>query len=465
MTTSNRPSQPLPPPPATLHFVGIGGIGMSGLARILKIWGYTITGSDAVESAQTAALRAMDIPVVIGHHDPALASHADMLVTSKRAAANAAVEIDAAVANGAKVIRRGDLLGMAAATRVGVAVAGSHGKSTTSAMISVALRTLGADPTFAVGAILAATGTNAEPGSGEHFVAEADEFDRSFLGLFPDIAVITSVAFDHPDIYADQAAYDQAFVDFAGNIRAGGTLIIASDDAGSARVRQHLPTRTDLTIQTFGQDDQADWWLTGDATARTLLDPDGGEHALKPKVPGTYNARNAVAAVAAIHAAGFSIADAIRGVEAFTGIGRRFEFKGDYRGVPIVDDYAHHPEEIAAVIAAAREHFAGKRLIVVHQPHTYSRTWALLQEFAASLDLADEVVLMDIYGVGEDNPHRLSSADLAARMRRNVILATTPTEAAGFVRELIGTEADAVVLTIGAGSVTQVGPLLVQSAT
>ncbi|MCO5216123.1 MAG: UDP-N-acetylmuramate--L-alanine ligase [Thermomicrobiales bacterium] len=460
---TDRTPETLPPPPATLHFIGIGGIGMSALARILSIWGYTVTGSDANESTQTQALRAMGIPVIIGHDDPSLASHADIVVTNKRAAANASIELDAAIANSARIIKRGDLLGMAAAEKYGIAVAGSHGKSTTSSMLSVALRTLDADPTFAVGAIIAATGTNAEPGAGPHFVVEADEFDRSFHGLFPNVAIVTSVAFDHPDIYADQEEYDQSFVEFVNNIRTNGTLIIASDDPGCQRVLANLH-RLDIIIRTFGEDDGAHWRLSGDASHRIVRDPEGNEHAFQPKMPGKHNARNAVAAIAALHAAGFSVEDAIRGVESFTGLGRRFEHKGEINGVSIIDDYAHHPEEITEVLRAAREHFVGKRLIVVHQPHTYSRTHSLMDEFAASLDLADDVVLMEIYGVGEANPYNISSADLAARMRKSVSLAVTPEAAADIVRQLLGDDTHAVVFTIGAGTVTQVGPLLVASA-
>jgi len=465
VTSNPRTPTQLPAPPATFHFVGVGGIGMSGLARILKMWGYHVSGSDIAESAQTAALREMDIPVVIGHDDPALASQANIIVTNKRAAANAAVEIDAAVANGAQVIKRGDLLGMAAAGRFGIAVAGSHGKSTTSGMLSVALRTLNADPTFAVGAIVAATGTNAEPGTGEHFVVEADEFDRSFLGLFPNVAIITSVAFDHPDIYSDQDDYEDAFVEFVKNIRPHGTLIIAGDDAGAQRVEGRVAKleRDDLTVQTFGESAGLDWVLGGDGQKRVLTDPDGHDHVLNLRMPGKHNARNATAAIAAIHASGFSIDDAIHGVESFTGIGRRFEYKGQVNGVDVIDDYAHHPEEIAAVIHAAREHYAGKRLIVVHQPHTYSRTWSLMDAFAQSLDGADDVVLMEIYGVGEVNEHNIAAADMAAKMSINVVLVDTPLEAAAAARDLLGDDGEAVILTLGAGTITQVGPLLVTS--
>lgn len=459
----NRQAEPLPPPPATFHFIGIGGIGMSGLARILKIWGYEVSGSDIAESEQTARLREMGIPVMIGHNDPAYASRANIIVTNKRAAANASVEIDAGLANGARLIKRGDLLGMAASERFGIAVAGSHGKSTTSGMLSVALRTLEADPTFAVGAIVAATGTNAEPGNGEHFVVEADEFDRSFHGLFPNVAIITSVAYDHPDIYADQAEYDEAFVEFVRNIKPNGTLVIAGDDSGACRVIAEVLAlgRDDLSVQTFGEDEGFDWALRGDASKRVLTDPSGTEHELHLKIPGKHNARNAVAAIAALHAAGFTVEDAVRGVESFTGIGRRFEFKGQVNGVDVIDDYAHHPDEITAALHAAREHYAGKRIIAVHQPHTYSRTWSLMDEFASSLDLADDVVLMEVYGVGEANEHGISSADLGAKMKAQPTIVATPEEAAGAVQSLLGNDTNAVVLTLGAGTITGVGPILV----
>lgn len=464
MTDNFRASKQMPSRPATFHFIGIGGIGMSGLARILKMWGYEVSGSDIAESAQTAALRALDIPVIIGHDDPAFASKATILVTNKRAAANAKIELDAGVANGAQIIKRGDLLGMAAAERFGIAVAGSHGKSTTSGFLSVALRTLEADPTFAVGAIVAATCTNAEPGQGEHFVVEADEFDRSFHGLFPNVAIITSVAFDHPDIYKDQDDYDDAFVEFARNIKQNGTLVIAGDDAGSRRVIERLKAtdRSDITIQTFGETDDCDWQLQGDGRERVIVDPTGKRHVLNLRMPGKHNARNAIAAVAALHASGFGVVDAVRGVDAFTGIGRRFEFKGQISGNDIIDDYAHHPDEIAAVLHAAKEHYPGKRIIAVHQPHTYSRTWSLLGEFATALDLADDVVLMEIYGVGEVNEHNISSADLAAKMSTAPVIVDSPAEAADAVRDLLGGDDNAVILTLGAGTVTNVGPLLAE---
>lgn len=466
MVNDIRIPESLPSLPATFHFIGIGGIGMSGLARILKMWGYQVSGSDIADSAQTVALRQMGIPVVIGHHDPTLAAEADILVTNKRAAANAHVEIDAGIANGARIVRRGDLLGMAAGERFSIAVAGSHGKSTTSGMLSVALRTLEVDPTFAVGAIVAATGTNAEPGQGPHFVVEADEFDRSFHGLFPNVAIITSVSFDHPDIYNGPQEYDQAFIEFIANIQPNGTVIIAGDDAGSQRIIAALSelNRPDLIVQTFGESDHCDWKLRGDAAQRLLIDPANQEHVLTLRLPGRHNARNGVAAIAALHAADFSVAEAVRGVDSFTGIGRRFEYKGRINDVDVIDDYAHHPDEIAAVVQAVRDHYVGKRIIAVHQPHTFTRTYSLMDEFAAALDLADDVVLMDIYGVGEVNEHSISSRDLASKMDSEPNLVTTLEEAANAVRSLLGNDNNAIVLTLGAGPVTEVGPLLVTTS-
>lgn len=457
-------AESLPAPPATFHFIGIGGIGMSALARILTMWGHKVTGSDAVESAQVLALREMGIPVVIGHHDPTFASLADMVVTNKRALANAETELDAAKAAGARIIRRADLLGIIANEKVSVAVAGSHGKSTTSGMLSVALRELGQDPTFAVGAIVAATGTNAEPGDGPHMVVEADEFDRSFLALFPNVAIITSVAFDHPDIYEGQDDYDQAFVDFSAQIKPHGHLVIAGDDAGASRVHSRVRElgREDLTISMFGENGGWDWSLEGREGQWTVTDRSGTQRDLPLAVPGRHNARNAVAALAALDALGMPVDRSIKALGVYEGIGRRFEHKGTVNGVDVIDEYAHHPEEITAVLNAARDVYPGRRIVAVHQPHTYSRTHALMKEFASSLELADLVVLMEIYGVGEVNEHHISSAHMASLIRKAVTLASDPADAAEKTRALM--QPGDVVMTVGAGSVTQVGPLLIQGA-
>ncbi|HVL24012.1 MAG TPA: UDP-N-acetylmuramate--L-alanine ligase [Thermomicrobiales bacterium] len=453
----------LPPSPATFHFIGIGGIGMSGLARILHAWGYRVSGSDAADSAQVAALRALGIEVVIGHDDPTLAGLADVVVTTLRAVVNAPLEVDAAISAGARLVKRGQLLGMIGNARRLAAVAGTHGKSTTSGMLTVALRALGADPTYAVGAIIGATGTNADPGDGPHMVVEADEFDRAFHFLRPEIGLITSVAYDHPDIYPDQQSYDEAFVEYARNITPGGTLIVAGDDPGCRRVIGAVRAldRPDLTITTFGETDDVDWRLARTAPGWSVTGPDGQTHPISLAVPGRHNARNATAAIAVLAAFGFTAEQAIAGVAAYTGIGRRFEHKGTVRGAAVVDDYAHHPDELNAVLSAAREHFPGRRIIAVHQPHTYTRTEALMPEFAASLEQADVVVLLDIYSSGEENTHQISSADLGRLIQRPVHLAAGPEDAVATVLEVL--EENDVVLTLGAGDITRVGPLLMQT--
>lgn len=460
-----RTSATLPPPPATFHFVGIGGIGMSGLARILTMWGYKVTGSDAVESAQTESLRAMGVPVVLGHDDPTYAGLADVVVTNKRAAANAKTELDAADASGARVLKRGDLLGMVANARLSVCVAGSHGKSTTSGMLATALRNLDADPTFAVGAIVAATGTNAEPGEGPHMVVEADEFDRSFHGLFPNVAIITSVAFDHPDIFDNQDDYDEAFVEFVRNIKPDGYLIIAGDDNGCERVLSgvHGLERHDLTISTFGETEGVGWKLGRGDAGWVVTDPVGTAHAMPLAVPGRHNARNAIAALAALTALGIDVDAGIRALSAYQGIGRRFDAKGSVNGADVIDDYAHHPDEVTAVLSAARETYPGRRVVAVHQPHTFSRTHALMKEFADSLQLADVIVLMDIYGVGEENTHHISSAHLGSLIAKPVHLVSGPAEAATKALEVI--RPGDIVMTIGAGTVTLVGPLMIDAGT
>lgn len=449
----------LPPPPATFHFIGIGGIGMSGLARILTIWGHRVTGSDAVESANTQALRILGIPVVIGHDDPTYAGLADIVVTNKRAAANAKTELDAADAAGARIVKRGDLLGMVANEKTSIAVAGSHGKSTTSAMLAVALRALNADPSFAVGAILAATGTNAEPGDGPYMVVEADEFDRSFHGLHPDVAIVTSVAFDHPDIYEDQAAYDEAFVQFCRQIKPNGHLIVAGDDPGAQRVRQAFGRegRADVTVHTFGDTGACDWRLAQVEGARWRVHgPEGIDVELALQIPGHHNARNGLAGLIALHALGFDVAEAARALGTFAGISRRFEHKGEINGATIIDDYGHHPDEVATVLREAHKMYPGRRIVAVHQPHTYSRTHALMREFAEALEQADQIVLMDIYGVGEANEHGISSAHMASLIRKPVVLTGDVSDTAETVKRLI-TPGD-VVMTIGAGDITRVGP-------
>ncbi len=451
-----------PPPPATVHFIGIGGISMSGLAEMLQDAGYTITGSDSTASPAVDALRGRGIPVVIGHEDPAFASQADVVVSTRRAELQASTELTAAEANGALIVKRGQLLAMIANPLRCLAVAGTHGKSTTSGMLAIALRALGQDPGYAVGAKIPGVLGNTAAGAGEFMVVEADEFDRSFLWLRAEVSIITSVSFDHPDSYADQRDYDDAFVMFARHTKPGGTLVIAADDPGCRRVTAALGDERALpfSIVTFGESEDTDWRVAQAGDQWMFHAANGEDVEARLGVPGAHNARNAIAAVAALHAVGYSPREAVQAVERFTGVGRRFEHKGQVGGVDVVDDYAHHPEEIAAVVAAAHMRYADRRLVVVHQPHTYTRTKLLLTAFAQSLDLADEVVLLDIYPGGETDDLGVSSKDLLALLHVSAQAVAGPEEAATEVAR--GARDGDVVMTLGAGDITLTGARILE---
>nr|MBA2247712.1 UDP-N-acetylmuramate--L-alanine ligase [Chloroflexia bacterium] len=458
--------RPLPLPPAMIHFIGIGGISMSGLATMLLDKGYAVSGSDIVDSAPTQLLRARGVEIVLGHHDPRLASRADVVVSTRRAELQAAIELEGARAAGALIVKRGQLLGMIARELISVAVAGTHGKSTTTALITTALVNLGLDPSYAVGAHMPLLGNNTASGSGPHMTIEADEFDRSFLWLFPDVAIVTSVSFDHPDIYADQVDYDGAFLQFARNIKQGGTrrgtLVLAADDPGCQRLREALLLEGDpgFTIVTFGEVGEPDWRLDGDDKGWHFIDARGRAHRADLGIAGRHNARNALAATAALAGLGIEPERAIPALAAFTGVGRRFEHKGRIHHVDVIDDYAHHPEELSAVLAAARDLYPGRRIVAVHQPHTYTRTKTLLDGFVSALDEADQVVLLDLYPSGETETLGVSSRDILDRLRKPAQAASGPEDAAAQTAAL-ARDGD-VVLTLGAGDITMTGALLLE---
>lgn len=455
----------LPAPPATVHFIGIGGISMSGIARMLLDQGYSVTGSDIARSAQTQALEDRGAKIMLGHSDPELAGSADVVVSTRRAELHAETELSAARAHGALVVKRGQLLGMIANAKRSVAIAGTHGKSTTTGMVAHALAAMGADPSYASGAVIPSLGGTTGSGSGPFMAVEADEFDRSFYWLRPEVAIITSVSFDHPDIYASQDDYDDAFRTFAGGVTPDGTLIIAGDDLGSTRVLQTLNEHENppFNVVTFGEGAAVHWKLDWDGRRCAFVDPGKERHTVQLGVPGKHNARNAIAATAALAALGFRVPETIAAIETFTGVGRRFEHKGTIAGVDVVDDYAHHPDEIAAVLAAARDTFLDRRIIAVHQPHTYSRTKALLEEFAVSLDDADEIVLLDIYPSGEQDTLGISSSDILAKLRKPSHAASGPNDAARITATIM--RPGDVVLTLGAGDITRTGSLLIEALT
>ncbi|MDQ4044175.1 MAG: UDP-N-acetylmuramate--L-alanine ligase [Chloroflexota bacterium] len=437
---------------------------MSGLARILHDWGYSVSGSDRQPSSATELLAGLGIEVQIGHDDGSLAGAADILVATPPALTGAPVEIATAAANNVEILRRGQLLGLIANARLPVAAAGSHGKSTTSGMLTTALIEIGADPSYSVGATVSSTGRNADAGSGPHFVVEADEYDRALLWLKPEVAIITTVAFDHPDIFSGQEDYDQVFVDFASKVRSGGTVVISADDEGCRRVLVRIREGGgDLKIITFGTSGDADWRYQRSGGSWQIVTPGGEIFPIALRVPGAHNVANATAAVVALVALGFSAKEAIRGVEAFAGVGRRFEHRGTVAGIDVVDDYAHHPDEIRATLSAARERYPDRRIVALFQPHTFSRTALLLDEFAKSLDEADVPLLLEIYPAREVNTWGVTSASVAERMEHDTPVMTTPDRAARWLAS--HTRKGDVVLTLGAGDVTAVGSILFEVLT
>lgn len=459
MGDARQTAPPLPAPPATIHLVGIGGSGMSGLARILQARGYQVTGSDAHDSPTVAGLRTEGIAVAIGHAPEQIGDAA--LVVRTAAAGETNPEVAAALERDIPVIKRAQLLGLLCAERVCVAVAGTHGKSTTSGMLAQALTVAGEDPSFAIGAVVNDLGTNARPGTGPAFIAEADEYDYSFLSLQPDVAVVTNLEHDHPDLFPTREAVLDAFDQFVAGVRPGGTLIINRDDAGCRDLLARLATRPARVI-TFGTAPEADWQL-GPAAAATgnalVRGPDGQALALRLRVPGRHNRLNAVAALAAGDAIGVDAARLLPGLAAFGGVGRRFEIRGQVDGVTVIDDYAHHPTEIQATIAAGRERYPGARLWAVFQPHTYTRTRQLLQEFAAALARADRVVLAPIYAARETDDLGVSSADLAERIAGPpVSIADSPAAAGAMVADEVST--GDLVLVLGAGDIWQASEVL-----
>lgn len=435
---------------------------MSGIAELLANLDYDVSGSDARRSDVTDRLATLGVQVCIGH-DPAQITGADVVVISSAIAADNP-EIAAARRRGVPVIPRAEMLAELMRLRYGIAVAGAHGKTTTTSMIALVFERAGLDPTAVIGGRLSAFGSNARLGRGEFMVVEADESDRSFLRLSPSIAVITNIDREHMESYGDWANLQQAFADFANKVPFYGAVVACTDDRA---VRELLPGLTRRVI-TYALDDRA-----ADIVGRGMaLEAFGstcevaqrrGEEAvalgrLRLRVPGRHNLLNALGAVAVSLEAGIGFERIAAALEEFQGAERRFQMRGEARGVMVVDDYGHHPTEIDAVIAAAR---AGidRRVVVVFQPHRYSRTRLLMSEFGVALGAADEVVLTDIYAAGETAVAGVTvealadSVRSASRIPVHIVKAVEdlPTAVAALARR------GDLVVTLGAGSIGGVG--------
>ncbi len=478
MTTPGSPPVDLPPELHCAHLIGMGGAGMSAIARLLLARGAAVSGSDARDSRVLAALAQLGATVFVGHDAAHLAQVAerarergqDLTVITSTAIRAANPELVAARELGLRVLPRAAALAGLMRDRQGVAVAGTHGKTTTTSMLTVALQHAGRRPSFAIGGDLSEPGSNAHAGSGPVFVAEADESDGSFLLLAPYGAIVTNVEPDHLDHYADAAAVDAAFDAFVDRIDAGGFLVACQDDPGSARLLG-LAAARGLRAVSYGTGDGADVRIDS-VTDASVTDgsPAGGVAfqvvarglrlgEVRLQVPGVHNARNAAAVLAAGLELGVPAAEMLEGLATYPGVRRRFERKGRAGGVTVVDDYGHHPTEVAATLTAARPVAGEGRLLVVFQPHRYSRTAAFAAEFGAALGIADVVVVMDVYSAGEDPLPGISGRSIAEavpppgdRVVYEPVWSRVPALLATLARP------GDLLLTMGAGDVTQVGP-------
>ena len=445
------------------HFTGIGGIGMSGIAEVLLNLGYSISGSDQKLSAVTERLTSLGAKVYEGHAAENLAGARALVVSSAVTEQNA--EVREARRLNIPVIPRGELLAELMRLKYGIAVAGSHGKTTTTSMVASVLSHAGLDPTVVVGGKAAAMGgSNARVGASDFLVVESDESDGSFLRLSPILAVVTNIDREHLDYYADLNAIRAAFVEFVNKVPFYGAAILCLDDEN---VQSILPSVKRRPV-TYGRSSQADlqpWGIEhrGAQSTFRVRSTSGELGEFLVNIPGDHNVLNATAAIAValeLHVE----PDVIReGLKQFTGVARRFDIKGEVRGVTVVDDYGHHPTEIRATLAAARS-CAKNNLTVLFQPHRYTRTQLLLDDFARAFHAAERVVVLDIYAASEQPIPGVSGAELVDRMRqfghRGAEYASS--SEAGVEAVVHGAAAGDMIVTLGAGSVSGLAPLILE---
>jgi UDP-N-acetylmuramate--alanine ligase len=509
------PTEPVPLDElGRVHFVGIGGAGMSGIARIMLDRGTKVSGSDSGASAALGELAALGARVHVGHSAGQLGD-ADTLVVSS-AIRDGNPELAEARRRGLRVLHRAAALASLMFGRRVIAVTGTHGKTTTTSMIATVLLETGAGPAYAIGGLLAATGTGAADGPGRDFVAEADESDGSFLMYAPDVAVVTNIEADHLDNYGTEQAYRASFADFLARIKPGGLLVTSADDPGARDLAARARAR-DVRVVTFGESPDADYRVAGIATAgmaasltirrqsdnskkragatvagttavggggdttgdgvadtgQATVDGESkpnsfgrtGVELLRLGVPGQHNALNAAAAFAAAVELGIEPARAAGAFASYRGAARRLEPKGEAGGVLVLDTYAHHPTELAADLRAARGITAGNgRVIAVFQPHLYSRTRIFAAEFGAALGLADEVVVLDVYAAREDPEPGVTGRLVADAVPGGPVFGGSVRYVAEFgdvpkVVAALAAPGD-LVLTMGAGDITRMGPLV-----
>ncbi|MFJ5289319.1 UDP-N-acetylmuramate--L-alanine ligase [Streptomyces sp. NPDC088348] len=444
------------------HFIGIGGAGMSGIAKILAQRGARVAGSDARDSPAAEALRGLGVTVHVGHAAGHLASDATCVVVSS-AIREDNPELVRAAELSIPVVHRSDALASLMRGLRSIAVAGTHGKTTTTSMLAVALTELALDPAYAIGGDLAGPGTNARHGAGDIFVAEADESDRSFQKYDPEVAVVLNVELDHHANYASMDEIYDSFETFVGKIVPGGTLVINADQPGAVELTARVRDLSTLKVVTYGASDTADVrvhkvtprGLTSEVTV--LLN--GKFLTFTVSVPGTHYAHNAVAALAAGVALGIPAHNLASALGKYTGVKRRLQLKGEAAGVQVVDSYAHHPTEMTADLEAMRGAVGDARILVVFQPHLFSRTQELGIEMGQALRLADASVVLDIYPAREDPIPGITSEliiDAARAAGADVTAVHDKEQVPGTVAGMA--KPGDLVLTMGAGDVTDLGP-------
>ncbi len=457
-----------------IHVMGAGGSGMQPLARLLQARGYTVTGDDREASPALEALRQEGIQTFVGH-DPSHLQGVDAVAPSSAIPKNNP-ELVAAHQLGIPVWHRGDVLNRLMQSReniptVGIAVAGTHGKSTTTGMIATILVDAGLDPSYIIGATPASLGANAHSGDGQVFLVEADEYDRTFLRLEPSIAVITNIEFDHPDTYRDLDDTINTFMEFSRHLPAAGALVACADDDGvTEMLRRASPLQAPLLDYGFKR---GAWRCMNPHTNPvggldfSYNGPGGQSGVCSLRVPGEHNMLNALAALATSDAVNVPLDDAVASLGRYTGAGRRFELRGERRGVRVIDDYAHHPTEIRATLSAARERFPVANLWAVWQPHTFSRTAALLDQFAQAFDDADQVIVLPIYAAREKAEdfnvagHTLNPIAISRQIKhRHVYNAASLGDALGMLVSQV--RPGDVVITLSAGDGNLVGERLLE---
>lgn len=443
---------------------GIGGISMSGLAEILVSQGYVVTGSDMRSSSITTKLEKMGIRVMIGHQAENVTG-ADLVVYTAAVKPNNP-ELAAAGQIGIPCIDRATLLGeIMKKYRASIAISGTHGKTTTTSMVSLILLEEGLDPTIHIGGELSAIGGTTRIGSSEYFVAEACEYTGSFLKFFPYLAVILNIEYDHADYYKSFNDVKEAFLGFARLVPEDGCLLVNGDDASALDIMSRVSCRK----VTYGlKNEQCDWSAAnisfddmGCATY-TLVHRNKPVAEIRLRVPGIHNVANSVAAVAASSIMGCSLASAVKALQKFSGTGRRFELKGVSEGVTVIDDYAHHPTEVASTLRAA-QNCTHSHIWCVFQPHTYSRTKYLMNEFVSAFNDADAVILTDIYAAREADTGEVNSRMLAERIAatgKKVFYIKKFDDIAEFLDK--NTETGDLVITMGAGDIYKVGELFLE---